>query len=151
MIIGFTASRDLKGVDPRRMSDPLSQIEIDYPDVKRFVYGGARGGDAAIAIWLTNFGPKALHHVIIPADRSQVAEWWKYDNAAEPWPIIEYMSDGTTYKQRNQKIVNTVDRLIGFPEYPEEHPRSLRSGTWQTIRMAKKALIPFDVYILREV
>lgn len=147
MIIGFTAARELKGVDPSKFIDALSKLHA-----KRFVYGGARGGDEAIAIWLTHYGPKALHHVIIPADRSQVAEWWKYPNAAELWPILEYMPDGTTYKQRNQKIVNTVDRLVAFPEYPKNHPRSLRSGTWQTIRMgkAKGIIVDEDIHTLRE-
>lgn len=147
MIIGFTAARELKGVDPRKMIDPLSKLQAD-----RFVYGGCRGGDEAIAIWLTNYGPRAIHHVIIPANRSQVAEWWKYSNAAELWPILEYMPYGTTYKHRNRKIVNTVDRLVAFPEYPEKDPRSVRSGTWQTIRMGKDKgiIVDEDIHILRE-
>lgn len=147
MIIGFTASRNLKGIKPTKFSDPLSLLAAE-----RYVYGGAKGGDCACAVWLTHYGPPALHHVIIPANRSQVEEWWKFPNAAEPWPILEYMPDGTNYKQRNQKIVNTVDRLIAFPEYPEDHPLSLRSGTWQTIRMGKRKgiMVDSDIHILRE-
>lgn len=134
-----------------KIAGPLGMIEKDYPDAWRFVYGGCRGGDEAIAIWMTNYHkPKATHHVIIPANRSAVAEWWKYNNAAEPFPYVEYMKDGTDYKARNQAIVRMSDLLIAFPEYREEDPRSLRSGTWQTIRLAKKANIPVDVYILKE-
>lgn len=143
---GFTASRNLKGVNPRRMIWALQNIEQS-----QFVYGGCIGGDAAVAIWLTNYGPpKSRHRVIVPANRTAVAEWWKYPNAAEPFPLVEYMPEGTTYKDRNQAIVNISDELIGFPEYPEDHPKSRRSGTWQTIRMGRKKGIPVSVYVLRE-
>jgi hypothetical protein len=38
-----------------------------------------------------------------------------------------------------------IDQRVGvwlarvFPQYPEDHPKSQRSGTWQTIRMARAA------------
>lgn len=144
--IGFTASRNIKGVNPRRMIWALQNLEQ-----AKFVYGGCLGGDEAIAIWLTNFGPAgSRHHVILPANRAAVVEWWKYPNAADPFPLVEFMPEGSNYKDRNQRIVNVSDELVGFPEYPENHPKSLRSGTWQTIRMGRKKGIPVTVYILRE-
>ena len=43
------------------------------------------------------------------------------------------------YKDRNQDIVNMgTGALLAAPAYPEDDRRSKRSGTWQTIRMARK-------------
>lgn len=146
LTVGFTASRNLKGVNPRKMVSPLSELKKS-----EFVYGGCIGGDEAIAIWLTTYGPAgSRHRVILPANRKAVAEWWKYPNAADPFPLVEYMPAGTTYKDRNQRIVDISDLVIGFPEYPEDHPKSLRSGTWQTIRMARRKGTLKQVCILRE-
>lgn len=47
-----------------------------------------------------------------------------------------------SYRERNQGIVNSVDRMIATPSgYAEE----LRSGTWMTIRMARKARVPLEI------
>jgi hypothetical protein len=43
---------------------------------------------------------------------------------------------------RNRQIVAAADVLIVAPLYPEAYPQSLRSGTWQTIRYARKKGIP---------
>ena len=41
------------------------------------------------------------------------------------------------YADRNHDIVNACELLIACPAYPENDKRSTRSGTWQTIRMAR--------------
>ena len=46
---------------------------------------------------------------------------------------------GTTYADRNYQLVHRGTMLFGFPAYPEKDPRSARSGSWQTIRMARRA------------
>jgi hypothetical protein len=46
------------------------------------------------------------------------------------------------YRERNQDIVNAVDLLIATPAQPEADPRSKRSGTWMTIRLARRANKP---------
>ncbi len=41
------------------------------------------------------------------------------------------------YNERNRDIVNESDLLIACPAYPENDKRSQRSGTWQTVRIAR--------------
>lgn len=44
--------------------------------------------------------------------------------------------DPAPYKKRNQAIVNASDYLIACPK---ENKEVVRSGTWQTVRCARKA------------
>jgi hypothetical protein len=53
--------------------------------------------------------------------------------------------DAKPYKERNRDIVRVSRVLLACPLYPESHSRSARSGTWQTVRMARKANIPVIV------
>jgi hypothetical protein len=46
------------------------------------------------------------------------------------------------YLERNKDIVNECDVLIGMPK---EHEEQLRSGTWSTIRYARKQGKPLRV------
>ena len=46
------------------------------------------------------------------------------------------------YLQRNHNIVNECDMLVAFPSTSNE---VLRSGTWSTIRYAKKAKKPVEI------
>jgi hypothetical protein len=53
--------------------------------------------------------------------------------------------NGPNYLARNDKLVELADRLIAFPKTSKE---VLRSGTWATIRRARKKGIPVDIYPL---
>lgn len=46
------------------------------------------------------------------------------------------------YNKRNQEIVTASGILLACPRFPESDARSARSGTWQTIRMMKRARKP---------
>lgn len=56
---------------------------------------------------------------------------------------IGYMLDPKPYAERNQNIVNAATHLIGGPLYHRDDTRSLRSGTWMTLRMAHRQRKPW--------
>lgn len=49
------------------------------------------------------------------------------------------------YATRNRDIVIAADVLYAFPEGPED--RFPRSGTWQTVRMARRLCVPLHVVL----
>jgi hypothetical protein len=49
------------------------------------------------------------------------------------------------YIIRNEMIVDRCEQLIAGPRYGEGDKRSARSGTWQTIHMARKRGIPITI------
>lgn len=142
-IVGFTSARNIFGVAARRFTEVLDYLE----DAGEFVTGGARGGDAAIGAYLAHRYPYKSHTVLLPTNKNQISDWWTLSKAAVK--VIE-MPEGTDYKYRNQAIVDRSTELIGFPEFDEFDPRSKRSGTWQTIRMARRVPIMNTVFVLRE-
>lgn len=46
------------------------------------------------------------------------------------------------YGERNHDIIRAVNLLIACPLHPEHDPRSARSGTWQTVRLARRSRVP---------
>ncbi len=122
IIIGFTGTR--KGMTENQ----LSQFRHEYGQTKPkvFVHGGADGADKEAhleAIKLTKYIE------VFPGSRDKEIYWRNHFSGALvlSWqqPLL-----------RNQSIVNRCDRLIACPaEYEEQ----LRSGTWSTIRYARKA------------
>lgn len=132
--IGFTAARELS--PEAADSVMLNVLVTGVPFAARYVTGTCVGGDAFLGRWLYLNRRDAEHLVIVPANRSRVDEWWA--GARRPVTVIE-MPPGTTYADRNQRIVAESDAVFGFPVYLEDDPRSRRSGTWQTIRMARKS------------
>jgi len=114
-----------------------------------FVSGACFGWDAIFGSTMTLTYPDKEHFVIVPADRSRVETWW-YAFDFDKVHVIE-MPDGTDYKQRNQKIVDMSSALFYCADYPEEHGKSKRSGTWQTVRLArKKGITPAGIIIHNE-
>ena len=159
--VSFTAARTWD-----QGSVPVAQnVLCQIPPARTYITGGCYGGDAFLGHWCAVNHPAAEHFVILPADRSKVDPWW--ENSAfrarslplagwEPWPILPHaaflsdeifrpritvleMPPGSTYEDRNAELVRWGTVTYGLPAYPEDDPRSARSGTWQAIRMARRA------------
>ena len=105
------------------------------------VTGGCIGVDALVARMA--HGGRRRVHTVVPADRSRVDPYWR-----KHCDTFEELDPGTTYSDRNERIVELSDRLVAFPEYPEHHNLSRRSGTWMTVRIAGRAGKPVEVVTL---
>lgn len=139
--VSFTAARNFGNSSCEAAVSVLVQV----PLAVRYVTGGCTGGDAFIGRWLAARCPAAEHVIIVPADRSQVDQWWDdpvlvhQAGKAGGSITVHQMPDGTSYEDRNAELVARGTAVFGFPAYPEDDPRSKRSGTWQAIRMARRA------------
>lgn len=141
MGLGISGSRNLKEVPQDFISwwkNTTQKVDVVYN-------GGCIGADAIVGKWLHDRHPEALHIPILPTNRSKV------DMSVLQWSsAVMEMLPGTTYKDRNQMIVDLSTAMVFFPEYPEGHSHSVRSGTWQTFRMAQRAGIPTKVFVLND-
>jgi predicted Rossmann fold nucleotide-binding protein DprA/Smf involved in DNA uptake len=145
---GFSGSRTITDTDQRTIDDVLGSL---LPG-SEYTTGGCIGVDTIVGrrMWLAH--QKATHRVVVPADRSRVSPWWMHRAIREAGPgsgvLVEEMPPNTTYKDRNQRIVDHSNVLVAFPAHSEDDPRSKRSGTWQTIRMARRAGLEVLVTVL---
>lgn len=110
-----------------------------------FTTGGARGLDVLAAeVCLFTF-PDALHRVVAP-DRP-------YDDQKVAWLVgegveLERMPKGTSYRDRNERLVDYADgeddRFIGFVARPTFY----RSGEWMTLNIARRRGLDPEVVVL---
>lgn len=142
--IGFTGGRQVDDVVV--YGNLYKYVKLLYPPLgSSFITGACVGADSIIGQWLVEEMPHGhFHHIIVPNNKSRVDYWWQTSERAQElislgFLTVQYMPPSTTYKDRNQAIVNRSDWVYGFPAYDQDDLRSLRSGTWQTIRMAIKA------------
>lgn len=147
MKIGFTSSRSLSPAQQKFIVASLESLVAQVPQADGWVTGACVGGDALIGRTLARLRPNDTHIILVPADRSRVAYWW---DSLEFQRVVINMPAGTTYKDRNSCIVYHSDAVVGYPQFPEKDPRSLRSGTWQTIRMAQAANLKTVVKVLHK-
>lgn len=130
--------------------------EIWYPTVSERVYRaklagytrlvqGACKGIDEIALMAGRY--HRLHtHSILPTMRGSLARTWKvYSDSYEESPA------GSSFLERDQLIVDQSDALLALPLYREDHPKSKRSGTWATIRMARRKAIPIRILVLTDI
>ena len=149
---GFSGARDLTEAGERVVVGVLDAVLAGAPERAEYTTGACVGVDAFVGAWLWRHAPRARHRVVVPADRSRVEHWWRrraITEAVGPYGVeVEEMGAGTTYKDRNQRIVECSDVLIAFPAHGEDDARSRRSGTWQTVRMARRAGLEVRVFVL---
>lgn len=135
MNYSFTGTRSLKPQHTRLILPVLEELT----DGTDFYTGCARGVDTFVARALTLLYPQARHHLIVPAgphNEELVDGWLPNDGNRFIHVMPPAASVPEAMRQRNAILVAKADRVVGFPLY--EEARMPRSGTWQTIRMARK-------------
>lgn len=145
-VYGVTGSREIQSDAQRELIHQVvwgSAFTISQMD--RLVHGCCVGVDELCARIVVGEGPGIT--AIIPPNRRLVSDD-AYENSDE---IVVVPAGPDGYKRRNQEIVDRSDVLLAFPLYPEDHPQSRRSGTWQTVRLARRKGIRIDIHILSEV
>ena|SRR5580765_2940059 len=136
--VAFTGARKI----PRNGVDLIVDVVARLPADTRVLHGGCLGADALVgrAAWERGLGV----HVVLPGlDRFTHPDWARYCHSHEQLP-----GGSESYRARNARLVALCDSLVAFPAWPERDSRSLRSGTWMTVRLARAAGKPVTVYPL---
>lgn len=141
-ILGFTGTRQLALALRRALLPTLFDLVAD-----EYVTGAAVGIDSFIGAAMARLRPDATHRVIVPANRGQVDPWWNRQSLPTRF-VLQYMPEHTTFRDRNAAIVARATELYAYPMFGESDVRSRRSGTWQTVRMARRADIPVHEILL---
>lgn len=139
MRVGFTGTRRLDEKGKKLVEELIASMTED----DELVVGACVGADIYAAQCAIASGHPV--HAVVPAIRKLVApDWPKYSTS------FELMRPDTSYRERNAKIVSLSRRIIAVAEYPEQHDKSIRSGTWQTVRIGRRWHKPVDVRIQNE-
>lgn len=141
---GFTGTRAINEDSEVIVDRVLNRLPI--PD--RVVTGACVGIDQYVSRWYAEH-LSVPQIVFVPGDRSRVNPDFVLEMLENPLVLVHFMPRNSTYRDRNVKIVENSTKLIGFPEYRESHPKSTRSGTWQTIRLARPKMF-VDITVLSE-
>lgn len=103
----------------------------DLQYVEHIVTGGAYGVDTHAAKFGKTFHVYAHHVLYYPAGL-----WWNNTLLHEKWLFDETHPVVGGYMTRNDMLVAACDTLLAFPKTAVEQ---VRSGTWATVRRARKA------------
>ena len=124
--VGFTGGR--KAIQSERITLEIVRIlySLDY-GISKVSHGGAVGAD------------KIVHDTVLRILPSTQVEIWP-SNLTQYHAKLVVNENVTVHDQkdpleRNKLIVDNSDLLVAIPDCKTE---VLRSGTWQTIRYAKK-------------
>ena len=120
MKIGMTGSRN--GISNAAINTLTSLPFFNIDDVNQVHHGDCIGADTTFHNIVEKMN---IEIVIHPPLDNKLRSYCKSINILKPKP----------YLQRNHNIVDASDILIAFPPSKEE---VLRSGTWSTIRYARK-------------
>lgn len=139
-VVGWTGSRDLTDAMRAAIDTYLDYLATRYRatrDVK-VVHGGCLGVDEYVSKSASARGIPQV--TIFPSNMSQAATACRYRSQE-----VVQMPEGSTYRQRNEAIVKLATTLVAVPRFAEDHPRMRRSGTWMTIRIARRRGVPLEV------
>ncbi len=123
-MIGFTGTQD--GMTEAQKTMLKKILEAVRP--KSVVHGDCIGSDATFHEIVCGLTPR-IYIITYPADIKEKRANCQADEVMPEQPPLK----------RNKNIVNSSDRLIATPK--EDH-EVLRSGTWSTIRFARRMRKP---------
>jgi hypothetical protein len=130
MILGFTGSQTVPGMDGlSHLFNSLQGLDAKHQP-ETIVVGACTGYDAEIQMWFRLARPGIRRIVVVPANRGKVDPRCLQDSEAS----FIYMPDGTSYRDRNTKLVELSDHMAGFWT-----GKTAYSGTWMTLNIANRA------------
>jgi predicted Rossmann fold nucleotide-binding protein DprA/Smf involved in DNA uptake len=139
VIIGFTGTRiGMTGPQYLEVTKQLMELQPDT-----LINGGAVGADEQVICWVVanRYALKIASGMIVeiyPASVSRERYWNRYLHQR----LIETIWRVQEPLTRNRIIAERCTKLIAAPSSYQEQ---IRSGTWATIRYAKKAEKPVTV------
>ena len=135
-VIGVTGTREqLSAAAIRRLWRTVQTFgfQLDALEITgELHHGDCSGADNVANVMATILQWRRVSHPCT----GTAAAWRAHCDVDKEMPAKEPLD-------RNQDIVNVVDELIALPQLTEE--RSPRSGTWATIRMARRRGIPITI------
>lgn len=143
MKYSFTGISNGYNIEHQRI---VHSIIKDLKDGTEFNSGAAHGVDTECAIAVSQKFPDAVNRIIVP-DAYHNEKVLKYATDLIHMPMGTD-NDSSAFRARNKALVELCDCLIAFPKTEKELFRG--SGTWMTIRMARKAEKEIRIYPLEE-
>jgi precorrin-2 methylase len=130
---------------PYRTAGFIRETVGDLDALDKIIVGGAPGVDELVAMAALEMNSGHSVYAVLPCTTDPEDISWL--DRIGGW---EQMPAGTTFKQRDARMVELGDRVIAFPLYREDDARMKRSGTWITVRIARKAGKSVEVHVLSE-
>ena len=122
--LGFTGTQDVTEISSARRKRLKQVLErLRAQGYERLLHGDCVGADAMADGFARTLGYRII---IYPPDNDSKRAFCSAHVLHEPAPYLE----------RNHMIVNHCQLLIAFPRKPGKEV--LRSGTWATVRYARK-------------
>lgn len=120
------------------ISDAIGSLQVLPTE---FITGAAWGADTlACQAGLAYWGVQCKHRIVVPDAPHNEA---LVKSVAKLKAVtVEYMPKGTDYMARNDRLVELCQLLLAFPSTASEVQRS---GTWATVRRARKRDIRVDI------
>jgi hypothetical protein len=135
----------ITGTARHKKGDLIRQTILDNKPPQLLVTGGAHGVDTTFAGIAMRLWPTVPQRIILPQDAPY--DVYGVDTLESMGASVVYASAASTqalaYMARNDALVDAADELWAFPESSTE---AIRSGTWATIRRARKKGIPVYIY-----
>jgi len=131
--VGYTGTQSGMTNRQKLILGSLFDLLVQHHGAVTLHHGDCVGGDAeahAIALAL------GLRVVIHPPSNSKRQAFCKGPDDRVEWRVAR------AYIDRNQRIVTETAQLLAAPKGMEEE---LRSGTWSTVRHARKTLRPTTI------
>jgi hypothetical protein len=151
-VLGFSGeSRELSQAERAYVIRTVLE-RVKYLKPEAVVTGGAAGVDTLVAMAIDEWVPSIHQMVCYPTRIDCRPVRWnaalKQDlphatfHAAQPGH-----TDSDAYMNRNDDLVYACERLIAFPA---TRAVRIRSGTWATVRRARRLDMPIEIWPLSE-